>query len=268
MSCEFNIERLKLCCEQWKKYLESKQNHVERQSNVVVESNDKLQCSSAENDGTAAAVLMPFVIEDGILKIVYTLRNSRIAVYDGEVSFPGGKVESSDSSIVETALRETEEEIGLPRGSVDVIGCFENVKKIKGKRVSRSDGVEYKRDYNVTCVLGLIKNSFRLIDLRLNKNEVADCFTCPVLELLENVTYYRPTTAICRVTFNEKSYVLLGFTYLMSLLVCKLFGLLPKRNEHRFFEIFNKSGKFLSDEMKIMYRYCMSSSGVNLIANL
>src|SRR3546814_18566523 len=70
----------------------------------------------------AASVLVPIVGRDHGLTVLLTRRSDSLPVHSGQISFPGGRVEEDDVDDVETALRETEEEVGLPRGRVEVIG--------------------------------------------------------------------------------------------------------------------------------------------------
>jgi 8-oxo-dGTP pyrophosphatase MutT (NUDIX family) len=73
---------------------------------------------------TDAAVLIPLYLDAGSLHAVYTKRRDDLAKHAGEISFPGGRPDFPDEDLMVTALREAEEEIGLPRGEVDVVGCL------------------------------------------------------------------------------------------------------------------------------------------------
>jgi len=74
-----------------------------------------------------AAVLVPILLDDGEARVVYTVRRGDLADHAGQISFPGGSAEPSDASLMETALREAEEEIDLSRGLVEVIGELEEM---------------------------------------------------------------------------------------------------------------------------------------------
>jgi 8-oxo-dGTP pyrophosphatase MutT (NUDIX family) len=74
-----------------------------------------------------AAVLIPILLDDGEARVVYTVRRGDLADHAGQISFPGGSAEPSDASLMETALREAEEEIDLSRGLVEVIGELEEM---------------------------------------------------------------------------------------------------------------------------------------------
>jgi 8-oxo-dGTP pyrophosphatase MutT (NUDIX family) len=72
-----------------------------------------------------AAVLVPLFAEDGRLHVVLTRRRADLRRHAGEISFPGGRHEPPDADLRETALREAEEEVGLPRGEVKLVGALQ-----------------------------------------------------------------------------------------------------------------------------------------------
>ena len=74
--------------------------------------------------GTNAAVLVPLYRLDGEIHVVFTRRRDDLRRHPGEVSFPGGRREPGDADLVQTALRETEEEIGLAPAAVQVAGAL------------------------------------------------------------------------------------------------------------------------------------------------
>jgi 8-oxo-dGTP pyrophosphatase MutT (NUDIX family) len=78
-------------------------------------------------DSRRAAVLVPILIESGEARVVYTVRKEDLADHAGQISFPGGSIESDDGSLMQTALREAEEEIDLSPGLVEVIGELEEM---------------------------------------------------------------------------------------------------------------------------------------------
>jgi len=73
--------------------------------------------------GVVAAVLIPLYLTDGELHAVFTKRNADLRRHAGEISFPGGR-RDEDEELLETALREAEEEIGLARPDVEVVGAL------------------------------------------------------------------------------------------------------------------------------------------------
>ncbi|XOV77849.1 MAG: CoA pyrophosphatase [Aestuariibacter sp.] len=116
--------------------------------------------------GKTAAVLIPIVERDE-LQVLFTVRSMHLKHHAGQVSFPGGRMEPTDPDLRSTALRETHEEIGVPEHAVTVLGHL-----LPYRTISR---------YEMTPFLGFIDGPF---DLRLDKNEVSQCFEVPLSYLL------------------------------------------------------------------------------------
>jgi 8-oxo-dGTP pyrophosphatase MutT (NUDIX family) len=75
-----------------------------------------------------AAVLIPFFSSaDGSLEVLFVQRVDDAPTHPGQIAFPGGAVEQGDRSRVETALRETEEELGIAREGVEVVGVLDEL---------------------------------------------------------------------------------------------------------------------------------------------
>jgi 8-oxo-dGTP pyrophosphatase MutT (NUDIX family) len=74
---------------------------------------------------TNAAVLVPLYLQDGELHTVFTKRRDDMRRHAGEISFPGGRYDEGERDLMATALREAEEEIGLPADVVDVLGALQ-----------------------------------------------------------------------------------------------------------------------------------------------
>ncbi|NIA54798.1 CoA pyrophosphatase [Massilia sp. TW-1] len=121
-----------------------------------------------------AAVLIPIVRRADGLTVLLTQRTEHLTNHAGQVSFPGGRAEEFDSSPIETALRETEEEIGLTRRHVEIIGVLPD-------HVTASA-------YIVTPVVGLVAPPF---DLTAESNEVADIFEVPLRFLMDGTNHQR-----------------------------------------------------------------------------
>jgi len=121
-----------------------------------------------------AAVLVPIVRRPGGLTVLLTQRTEHLTNHAGQVSFPGGRAEEEDSSPIETALRETEEEIGLTRRHVEIVGVLPD-------HVTASA-------YIVTPVVGLVTPPF---DLTAESNEVADIFEVPLTFLMDGMNHQR-----------------------------------------------------------------------------
>lgn len=71
-----------------------------------------------------AAVLVPLFVRDGALRIVLTRRTETVEHHRGQISFPGGAEEETDESAFATAVRETEEELGIPAGDIRLLGSL------------------------------------------------------------------------------------------------------------------------------------------------
>ncbi len=80
----------------------------------------ELEVSGATN----AAVLVPLYERDGEIHAVFTRRRDDLRRHPGEISFPGGRQETGDADLVQTALRETDEEIGLTPAAVRIVGAL------------------------------------------------------------------------------------------------------------------------------------------------
>ncbi|MCU0837648.1 MAG: CoA pyrophosphatase [Rhodospirillales bacterium] len=115
-----------------------------------------------------AAVLVP-IIERETLSVLFTRRTSHLAHHAGQISFPGGHIEPDDECPRDTALRETEEEIGLGREHVTVIGHLDTY-------VTRTGFV-------VTPVVGVITPPF---SLNPDPHEVAEIFEVPLDFLMDS----------------------------------------------------------------------------------
>ncbi|MEX1276556.1 MAG: CoA pyrophosphatase, partial [Bacteroidota bacterium] len=79
-----------------------------------------------------AAVLILLFPKEGSLHLLLTKRTDHVEHHKGQISFPGGARDDQDADLVATALRETEEEIGLPPGAVQVLGLFDDFETPSG----------------------------------------------------------------------------------------------------------------------------------------
>ena len=78
-------------------------------------------------DARRAAVLVPILQSSAGARVVYTLRTDGLRAHAGQVSFPGGSMDPEDASLLETALREAEEEVDLRRDLIEVVGEMEDM---------------------------------------------------------------------------------------------------------------------------------------------
>lgn len=115
-----------------------------------------------------AAVLLPFFVEDDLLQLALIRRASTLRAHSGEIAFPGGKMDATDTSIVMTALREAHEEIGLDPARVVPLGVLPPVFTVVS-------------NYLITPVVGYLPQG--LGSLLLQESEV-DELLCVSLERL------------------------------------------------------------------------------------
>jgi 8-oxo-dGTP pyrophosphatase MutT (NUDIX family) len=115
-----------------------------------------------------AAVLIPVVDRKGGATVILTKRTEKLRSHSGQVAFPGGRIDPSDNSPEDAALRETEEEIGLDRGFVEVVGRLPDYVSGSGFRVAP--------------ILGIVRPGFLLT---LNEDEVDDVFEVPLAFVMD-----------------------------------------------------------------------------------
>jgi 8-oxo-dGTP pyrophosphatase MutT (NUDIX family) len=121
----------------------------------------------------AAAVLVPLVDRVGVLSVLLTQRTENMPSHAGQIAFPGGRRQAEDDSLVITALRETEEEVGIDRSFVEVVGAIDTY-------VTRTG-------YAVTPVVGFVRPAFTL---KPDPREVADIFEVPLDFFLDPANHH------------------------------------------------------------------------------
>jgi 8-oxo-dGTP pyrophosphatase MutT (NUDIX family) len=134
----------------------------------------KDQIDAAPRALTPAAVLALIVKRPEDWTMLFTQRAHETPAHPGQISFPGGRVQPSDASPVETALRETEEEIGLARTLIEPVGGF--------------DAYETGTGFRITPIVGLIEPGFTLT---LCAREVAEAFEAPLSFLMNPANHER-----------------------------------------------------------------------------
>jgi 8-oxo-dGTP pyrophosphatase MutT (NUDIX family) len=115
---------------------------------------------------------MPIFELDGDLHVVYIRRSDHVESHRGQVAFPGGRVDPTDETLLHTALREAQEEVGIDPASVDVLGALEGT-------VARTSEI------HVTPFVGVIPATH---SLRADPKEVASIFFVP-MSALEDSSY-------------------------------------------------------------------------------
>lgn len=118
-------------------------------------------------EATSAAVLLPLVTYADGLRLVLTRRCEHLRDHAGQISLPGGRAERQDGTLEATALRETEEEIGLAPSFIEVLGRLPTYTTVTS--------------YNVTPIVALVRPGF---ELTLDEGEVAEAFEVPLQFLM------------------------------------------------------------------------------------
>lgn len=125
---------------------------------------DRTRRTLADPGPRRAAVLIPLFAERGELRVLFTRRTETVEHHKGQISFPGGAADRQDPDAPATALRETEEELGIPRDRVHVLGVLDDL-------LAAVSG------FIITPVVGTIPYPF---PLRVNEAEIAEVFAVPL----------------------------------------------------------------------------------------
>ncbi len=148
--------------------MEATAGDIGRRSNEAAEPEDLVQ--EERNEWVAggkplipAAVLVPLVVHEDGLNVMLTKRTDHLNNHGGQISFPGGRVDDSDRDALHTALRETEEEVGLHSKDIEIIGELDEYIVGTG--------------YLVNPIIGVIEPPF---ELTLHEGEVAEVFEVPL----------------------------------------------------------------------------------------
>ena len=128
---------------------------------------------SREDGLRNAAVLLPLV-KRAEWHVILTKRTDHLHHHPGQVSFPGGRADAVDISPIDTALRETEEEIGVQHDLIEMVGVIEPYITVT--------------DFNVIPLVGFVDSSYKL---NIDTFEVAEVFEVPLSLLLDLSQYQR-----------------------------------------------------------------------------
>ena len=115
---------------------------------------------------------MPLIRRKPAITVLLTQRTEDMPSHAGQIAFPGGRVQDGDADAVATALRETEEEVGLARKFVEVIGTVDPYRTGTG--------------YEIIPVVGIVSPGFTT---RADPREVADVFEVPLEHFLNEVNH-------------------------------------------------------------------------------
>jgi 8-oxo-dGTP pyrophosphatase MutT (NUDIX family) len=144
-------------------------------------------------DNVRAAVLVPLVERPQGWFVLLTLRAADLAAHAGQISFPGGHIEPEDPDAIHAALREAEEEIGLPMNHVEVVG--------------RLDTWLTGTGFEITPVVGLVRPPDSLVP---DPVEVAEVFEVPLDFVLDPRNHQR---RLREVRGQERSFFVLPYQH-------------------------------------------------------
>ena len=138
-------------------------NHADDETDVL--DGDHVLNGRSRHSGaiTPAAVLVPLIERNAGLHVLLTQRAAHLNKHAGQVSFPGGRSDPEDAHAAATALRETEEEVGITPNFVEVVG--------------RLDDYQTGTGFRVTPIVGFVRPEFQL---SLQTAEVATTFEVPL----------------------------------------------------------------------------------------
>lgn len=189
-------------------------------SPVDVETGERMGRRVPPLDGNArrAAVLIPVLLDPEGVEIVYTVRKGHLNDHAGQISFPGGSLEPEDDSLLDTALREAEEEIDLSRNLVEVIGELEEM------YIPPSN-------FRVSPYVGLLPHR---AEFAIDPREVEEVFTAPLADLLapeafQKVVWNRDGRDYEVPVFAVEGYEVWGATAAMTAALLSRLGWLPPR---------------------------------------
>lgn len=143
-----------------------------------------------------SAIIIPIYPKAKSFQILMTARSKKLNHHRGEMSFPGGKFNpSTDITLKDTALRETNEEIGIHKRNIEILGSLDDFPTFTG--------------YTIRPFIGVIKNTEKT-DFKINHNEVSDLVKIPIEFLVQKKLF----TEIPFPNKSGKKIIVLSFNYI------------------------------------------------------
>ena len=139
---------------------------------------------------TEAAVLVPVFGKAGEYRILFTQRSDQVLHHKGQISFPGGARSEVDASLLDTALRESREEIGLEAKDVKILGELD-------------DTATTTSSFNISPFVAFIPYPYQF---SLNPHEIKEVFSVPVSALLRKVNKKEEYSTFGKEVFVDYSY--------------------------------------------------------------
>ncbi|MHA1674236.1 MAG: NUDIX hydrolase [Promethearchaeota archaeon] len=144
----------------------------------------------------SAAILIILLKKKDTFYFVMTARSKNLTKHNGEMSFPGGKFDSdNDQNLLDTALRETQEEIGINGDYIDILGELNDLPTFTG--------------YNIHPYVAYIDGNSQPIQFRKNEDEVDEIVLIPI-QFVKNLPNFTENTFK---TPSSKTYRFLSFTF-------------------------------------------------------
>lgn len=148
-----------------------------------------------------SAVLIPLFYKEGHIHILLTQRSEQVIHHKGQICFPGGNYQSSDATLLKTALRETEEEIGLMAKDVEVLGELDDSSTITS-------------GYVISPFVALIPYPY---PFKANHNEIKQIFSIPLSELTNEIRFqqsYPDSDKQCPISYyyHYREHIIWGAT--------------------------------------------------------
>ena len=155
------------------RYLEEWYNHsaVKQQIEKILRHRKKEKITG--ENLRAAAVLIPLFYNQGQCHVLFTQRSDEVNFHKGQVCFPGGTWEPSDSSLLQTALREIEEEISLKAKDVEILGELD-------------DSVTLTSNYVISPFVAFIPHPY---PFQADGREIKEIFSVPVSFLMDEANF-------------------------------------------------------------------------------
>jgi 8-oxo-dGTP pyrophosphatase MutT (NUDIX family) len=137
---------------------------------------DRRVCRISDRSLALSAVLVPLYCKQGEHYLVFTRRTERVKVHKGQISFPGGAYQDGDEGLLDTALRESAEELGLAPDGIEILGALDDIITESG--------------YIISPFVALIPWPH---EFKVNREEIEEVIEVPVSALLDK-SFREPTT--------------------------------------------------------------------------
>lgn len=140
---------------------------------------------------TKAAVLIPIFEKEGKYHIIFTKRTEKVEHHKGEISFLGGVYDKGDKSLLQTALRESFEELGIKPSDVEILGELDDITTIT--------------NFIISPFVGVIPYPYNFI---INKDEIDQVLEIPIFTLLEKSNFWEE-----KFIYDEKEHIVYFYKY-------------------------------------------------------